>query len=76
VHGSANLIQTLIRNNLVDRYRLWVFPVVLGSGKRLFADGTVPSALKLRQQGLDDRCRDRHPQAGRAGRHRILLTLE
>jgi dihydrofolate reductase len=47
VHGSANLIQTLIRNNLVDRYRLWVFPVVLGSGKRLFADGTVPSALKL-----------------------------
>jgi len=47
VHGSANLIQTLIRNNLVDRYRLWVFPVVLGSGKRLFADGTVPSGLKL-----------------------------
>jgi dihydrofolate reductase len=47
VHGSANLIQTLIRNNLVDRYRLWLFPVVLGSGKRLFADGTVPSALKL-----------------------------
>jgi dihydrofolate reductase len=47
VHGSANLIQTLIRNNLVDRYRLWVFPIVLGSGKRLFADGTVPSALKL-----------------------------
>jgi dihydrofolate reductase len=47
VHGSANLIQTLIRNNLVDRYRLWVFPVVLGSGKRLFADGTVSSALKL-----------------------------
>jgi dihydrofolate reductase len=47
VHGSANLIQTLIRNNLVDQYRLGVFPVVLGSGKRLFADGTVPSALKL-----------------------------
>ena len=47
VHGSANLIQTLIRNNLVDRYRLWVFPVVVGSGKRLFADGTVPSGLKL-----------------------------
>ena len=47
VHGSANLIQTLIRNNLVDRYRLWVFPVLVGSGKRLFADGTVPSGLKL-----------------------------
>jgi dihydrofolate reductase len=47
VHGSANLIQTLLRHNLVDRYRLLVFPVVIGSGKRLFADGTVPSGLKL-----------------------------
>ena len=47
VHGSANLIQTLLRNNLVDQYRLWVFPVVIGSGKRLFADGTIPSGLKL-----------------------------
>src|SRR5687767_6153443 len=47
VHGSANLIQTLMRHNLVDRYRLWVFPVVVGSGKRLFSDGTIPSALKL-----------------------------
>ena len=47
VHGSANLIQTLLAHNLVDRYRLWVFPVVLGSGKRLFADGTVPSGLRL-----------------------------
>jgi dihydrofolate reductase len=47
VHGSANLIQTLLRHNLVDEYRLWVFPVVLGSGKRLFADGTIPSGLRL-----------------------------
>jgi dihydrofolate reductase len=47
VHGSGNLIQTLLRNNLVDEYRLWVFPVVIGSGKRLFADGTIPSGLKL-----------------------------
>ena len=47
VHGSGNLIQTLLRYNLVDRFRLWVFPVVLGSGKRLFADGTVPAGLKL-----------------------------
>jgi dihydrofolate reductase len=47
VHGSANLIQTLLRNNLVDEYRLWIFPVVIGSGKRLFADGTIPSGLKL-----------------------------
>jgi dihydrofolate reductase len=47
VHGSANLIQSLLRNNLVDEFRLWVFPVVVGSGKRLFADGTIPSGLKL-----------------------------
>jgi dihydrofolate reductase len=47
VHGSANLIQTLLLHNLVDEYRLWVFPLVLGSGKRLFSDGTVPAGLKL-----------------------------
>jgi dihydrofolate reductase len=47
VHGSANLIQTLLGHNLVDEYRLWVFPVVIGSGKRLFADGTIPSGLRL-----------------------------
>ncbi|HEY3615042.1 MAG TPA: dihydrofolate reductase family protein [Gaiellales bacterium] len=47
VHGSANLLQTLVRHGLVDEYRLWVFPVVVGAGKRLFADGTVPAALKL-----------------------------
>jgi dihydrofolate reductase len=47
VHGSGDLIQTLMRHNLVDQYRLWVFPVVIGSGKRLFSDGTIPSGLKL-----------------------------
>jgi dihydrofolate reductase len=47
VHGSSNLIQTLLRHNLVDEYRLWVFPVVLGSGKRLFSDGAIPAGLKL-----------------------------
>jgi dihydrofolate reductase len=47
VHGSGNLIQTLMRHGLVDEYRLWVFPLVLGSGKRLFADGTIPAGLKL-----------------------------
>jgi len=47
VHGSGNLIQTLLRHDLVDQYRLWVFPLVIGSGKRLFSDGTIPSGLKL-----------------------------
>ncbi|OGN90053.1 MAG: hypothetical protein A2Y88_00630 [Chloroflexi bacterium RBG_13_48_10] len=47
VHGSSNLIQTLLNHNLVDEYRLWIFPVVIGKGKRLFDQGTVPSGLKL-----------------------------
>jgi dihydrofolate reductase len=47
VHGSGDLIQSLMRANLVDAYRLWIFPVVIGSGKKLFADGTVPCGLKL-----------------------------
>jgi len=46
VHGSGNLIQTMLGHNLVDEFRLWVFPVVIGSGKRLFADGTIPAGLK------------------------------
>ena len=47
VHGSGDLIQTLLQNNLVDQFHLWSFPVVVGPGKRLFADGTVPAGLKL-----------------------------
>jgi dihydrofolate reductase len=47
VHGSADLIQTLLKHNLVDEFRLWIFPVVLGSGKRLFADGVIPAGLRL-----------------------------
>ena len=47
VHGSPNLIQTLLRHNLVDQFRLWFFPLVIGSGKRLFSDGTIPAGLKL-----------------------------
>jgi dihydrofolate reductase len=47
VHGSGNLIQTLRRHGLVDQYRLWVFPLVIGSGKRLFSEGTIPAGLEL-----------------------------
>jgi dihydrofolate reductase len=47
VHGSGDLLQTLIRHGLVDEYHLWFFPLVLGTGKRLFADGTVPRGLEL-----------------------------
>ena len=44
--GSADALQTLLKNDLIDEYRLFVYPLVLGSGKRLFAGGTVPAALK------------------------------
>lgn len=47
VVGSANLLQTLLKNDLVDELDLWVFPVVLGTGKRLFHDGAIPTAWKL-----------------------------
>jgi dihydrofolate reductase len=47
VHGSGDLIQTLLRNDLVDEFNLWTFPVLLGSGKRLFADGAIPAGLKV-----------------------------
>ena len=47
VHGSPGLIQTLLEHDLIDEYRLWLFPLALGAGKRLFGDGTIPVALKL-----------------------------
>jgi dihydrofolate reductase len=47
VHGSGDLLQTLLRHNLVDTLRLWLFPVVLGTGKRLFGEGAVPASFRL-----------------------------
>jgi dihydrofolate reductase len=47
VYGSANLVQTLLKHDLVDAFWLKIFPITLGSGKRLFADGTIPAAFKV-----------------------------
>lgn len=49
VHGSGNMVQTLLKNDLVDELWLKIFPVTLGSGKRLFAEGTMPAAFELTQ---------------------------
>ena len=47
VWGSGNLLQTLIKHDLVDTFYLMIYPLTLGSGKRLFADGTIPAAFKM-----------------------------
>ena len=47
VWGSGNLIQTLIKHDLVDAFWLMIYPITLGGGKRLFADGTIPKAFKM-----------------------------
>ena len=47
VYGSANLVQTLMKHDLVDAFWLKIYPITLGSGKRLFTDGTIPAAFKV-----------------------------
>jgi dihydrofolate reductase len=47
VHGSVNLLQTLLSHGLIDELRAWIFPLTLGTGKRLFDSGTVPAGLEL-----------------------------
>src|SRR5215216_6230665 len=47
VWGSGKLLQTLIKHDLVDVFWLMIFPITLGAGKRLFADGTIPAAFKV-----------------------------
>ena len=52
VHGSSNLVQTLLKHDLVDELWLKIFPVTLGIGKRLFAEGTIPDGFKLLESGI------------------------
>jgi dihydrofolate reductase len=47
VHGSSLLLQTLLKNSLIDELRLRIFPITLGAGKRLFGEGTIPASFKL-----------------------------
>jgi dihydrofolate reductase len=47
VHGSGDLLQTLLKHDLIDTLRIWQFPVVIGGGKRLFGEGTIPGSFRL-----------------------------
>ena len=55
VWGSGNLIQTLIKHDLVDAFWLMIYPITLGGGKRLFADGTIPMAFKVTESKVTPR---------------------
>ena len=52
VHGSANLIQTLLKNDLVDELWLKIFPITLGRGKRLFGEGAIAAGFKLTHSSI------------------------
>lgn len=49
IFGSSKLVQSLVPHNLIDEFRLWIFPLLLGKGKRLFVDGAEPAGLKLQE---------------------------
>jgi len=49
VHGSGKLIQALLKNDLIDDLWLKIYPVTIGTGKRLFASGTVPAAFNVKE---------------------------
>ena len=55
VHGSENLIQTLLKHDLVNELWLKIFPITLGMGKRLFAERTLPAAFTLREAKTSSR---------------------
>lgn len=52
VYGSANLVQTLMKHDLVDEFWLKIYPLTLGVGKRLFTDGTIPAAFKVTESRI------------------------
>ncbi len=52
VYGSGNLIQTLLKHDLIDEFRLKIFPITLGKGKRLFAEGAFPAGFDLIESGI------------------------
>jgi dihydrofolate reductase len=52
VHGSGNLVQTLLREDLVDELWLKTYPLTLGKGKKLFAEGTIPAAFELMESSV------------------------
>jgi dihydrofolate reductase len=52
VWGSGNFIQTLLKHDLVDVFWLMIYPITLGTGKRLFADGTIPAAFKMTESAV------------------------
>jgi dihydrofolate reductase len=55
VYGSANLVQTLLKHDVVDELWLKIYPLTLGTGKRLFADGTIPAAFKLTESQVSSK---------------------
>lgn len=55
VHGSGNLFQMLLKNDLVDELWLKIFPITIGTGKRLFAEGTIPAAFKLLNSSISSK---------------------
>ena len=55
VWGSGDLIQTLIKHDLVDTFWLMIYPITLGDGKRLFADGTIPAAFKVTESAVSSK---------------------